>query len=149
MKIKIPFLDEKKHKRAKYDYAVSTFSRRGIFREKNHKNNFPACAFSHSGFKKKVFLRKCSIDIKKIVRKKKGNIGYCYDRLVKSYASAAGRLDLTIKIQDTGNKVTIAKGSIKNKDFHRCIKRKVKKWKFPKNCVNVTFKKTYILTTDD
>jgi len=96
----------------------------------------------------KISDKKCSIDIKKIVKKKKGNIGYCYDRLVKSNPEAGGRLDLTIKIQNTANKVTIEKGSIKNKDFHRCIKRKIKKWKFPDSCVNVIFKKTYILTTD-
>jgi hypothetical protein len=99
--------------------------------------------------KMKASSNKCDTDIKKVVKKKQGNINFCYDRVVKDDASLAGKIKLSITIKSGGNKVSFAKDDIKSKDLTSCIKRKVKKWKFPPKCDTITFQKTYILKTDN
>jgi hypothetical protein len=69
--------------------------------------------------------------------------------VVKDDASLAGKIKLSITIKSGGNKVSFAKDDIKSKDLTSCIKRKVKKWKFPPKCDTITFQKTYILKTDN
>lgn len=97
--------------------------------------------------KVKSSSNKCDAEIKKVLKKKQGNINFCYDRVVKDDDSLAGNIKLRITIKSGKNKVSFAKDDLKSKSFSDCIKRKVKKWKFDSKCNGITFQKTYILKT--
>ena len=97
--------------------------------------------------KVKASSNKCDAEIKKVLKKKQGNINFCYDRAVKDDDSLAGNIKLRITIKSSKNKVSFAKDDLKSKSFSDCIKRKVKKWKFDSKCNGITFQKTYILKT--
>ena len=97
--------------------------------------------------KVKASSNKCDAEIKKVLKKKQGNINFCYDRAVKDDDSLAGNIKLRITIKSGKNKVSFAKDDLKSKSFSSCIKRKVKKWKFDSKCNGITFQKTYILKT--
>ena len=97
--------------------------------------------------KVKASSNKCDAEIKKVLKKKQGNINFCYDRAVKDDDSLAGNIKLRITIKSGTNKVSFAKDDLKSKSFSSCIKRKVKKWKFDSKCNGITFQKTYILKT--
>jgi len=90
---------------------------------------------------------KCDAEIKKVVKKKQGNINFCYDRAVKEDSSLAGNIKLQITIKSGKNTVKFKKDDLKSSSFSSCIKRKVKKWKFDSKCNGITFQKTYILRT--
>ena len=47
---------------------------------------------------------KCDAEIKKVVKKKQGNINFCYDRAVKEDSSLAGNIKLQITIKSGKNK---------------------------------------------
>jgi len=91
---------------------------------------------------------KCKVEIKSVVRKKQGNINFCYDQAVANDPSLAGKIKIKVVIKKSGHKISFASGSLKSKKLESCIKRKVKKWKFPSNCEGVPFQKTYILKTE-
>ena len=91
---------------------------------------------------------KCKVEIKKLVRKKQGNINFCYDQSVANDPSLQGKIKVKVVIKKSGHKISFASGSLKNKKLEGCIKRKIKKWKFPSKCEGVPFQKTYILKTE-
>ena len=76
------------------------------------------------------------------------NINFCYDRAVKNNSSLSGKIKVSIKIKNGKHSVKFPKDDMKSKQLNDCIKRKIKKWKFPPKCEGVTFQKTYILKTD-
>ena len=91
---------------------------------------------------------KCKVEIKSVVRKKQGNINFCYDQAVANDPSLSGKIKIKVVIKKSGHKISFASGSLKSKKLENCIKRKVKKWTFPSNCEGVPFQKTYILKTE-
>ena len=71
--------------------------------------------------------RKNDAEIKKVLKKKQGNINFCYDRAVKDDDSLAGNIKLRITIKSGKNKVSFAKDDLKSNfdGFHSlCEKSK-------------------------
>ena len=70
------------------------------------------------------------------------------DREVKKNPSLAGRIMINLTINSGKNKVKFPTDTLKSENLKKCIKRKVKKWKFPSKCKGVMVSKTYVLSTD-
>ena len=60
----------------------------------------------------KASSNKCDAEIKKVLKKKQGNINFCYDRAVKDDDSLAGNIKLRITIKSGTNKVSFARNGI-------------------------------------
>jgi hypothetical protein len=77
----------------------------------------------------------CAAQIKKVLKRKRSQVKLCYEKRLKENPSLRGRVVIGVEILDNGKTtgIDIMNGT-KDKALTSCIKRKVKLWRFGKNC---------------
>lgn len=77
----------------------------------------------------------CSSQIKSVIRRKRSQVKLCYEKRLKENPSLRGRVVISVEILETGKTTGIeVRNGTKDKALTSCIKRKVKLWRFGKNC---------------
>ena len=77
----------------------------------------------------------CVASIKKVVKKNRKQVKFCYDNELKSNPSLAGKLVLEFAIKGGSVKnFKVIKNTTSSKTLAICVEKKVTKWKFPSNC---------------
>jgi hypothetical protein len=77
----------------------------------------------------------CVASIKKVVKKNRKQVKFCYDNELKSNPTLQGKLVLEFAIKGGGVKnFKVVKNTTKSKTLSICVEKKVTKWKFPGNC---------------
>lgn len=77
----------------------------------------------------------CVASIKKVVKKNRKQVKFCYDNELKSNPSLAGKLVLEFAIKGGSVKnFKVIKNTTSSKTLAICVEKKVTKWKFPGNC---------------
>ena len=78
----------------------------------------------------------CSKDIRKVVRRKRGQVKYCYESRIKEDPTIEGRVVVSVSIGIDGKVFALdtLKNTTNDSKLIKCIERKIKKWSFPKDC---------------
>jgi hypothetical protein len=81
----------------------------------------------------------CGGAINKTVRKYLGQVKSCHETAMKSNPKVSGRIVIDAEISN-GKVVSarVAKNKTGNKTLGTCIQRRVKRWRFPKECSDIS-----------
>ena len=98
---------------------------------------------------KVIDKEECSESINKALKRTKSQIQYCYDVIRRDYPNIKREITISFDILDTGKttEVTATDTGIDNPAFVTCIKRKIKRWNFPRNC-STSVTKPYMLHSE-
>lgn len=99
---------------------------------------------------KKTYTRpspQCTQQLKKILRDKKGEILFCYDKQKLKKPSLEGAITVQINIHSARNSIWVKKDTLKDKGLRSCIKSKIKHWDFGSECYGASFRKSYTLVS--
>jgi hypothetical protein len=98
--------------------------------------------------KKRTYAKpnpQCTHKIKKVLRKNKGEILFCYDQQVVKTPDLEGKITIQINIHQTQNSIWVKNDTLKDKGLRSCIKNKIRRWKFGSECHGTSFRKSYSL----
>ena len=72
--------------------------------------------------------------IRRVVRKHRREIKYCYEQQLQKDENLAGKVTVKFTISATGKVVaaTISRSTLNNTKVERCLTGKIKRWVFPK-----------------
>ena len=78
----------------------------------------------------------CAEGVKQALKRKHRQLQYCYEKSLKDKPDTKGKFTLSFNVLDTGktSETTLTDTEIDNPDLTKCIERRVKTWKFPKDC---------------
>jgi TonB family protein len=72
--------------------------------------------------------------IRRVVRRHRRELKYCYERRLKEKPDLEGEIELKFTIMPDGtvSATTVAKSTIGDDEVEKCVAKKVKRWVFPK-----------------
>ena len=87
----------------------------------------------------------CVRSIKRVLRKKQGEVRFCYDQQKVKEPSLEGKITVQINVHKSRNSMWVKNDTLKSRGLRSCLKKKIKSWEFGTDCVGTSFKKSYSL----